>query len=56
MEPDHFLSEAWALSKFKKWVAREADLQKKSLLKFSINFTLKKFDIPFNLLYKASIN
>ena len=32
MEPDHFLSEARALSKFKKkWVARETDVKKKTV-------------------------
>ena len=56
IEPDHFLSGAWVLSEFKKWVARETELQTKSSLKLSVSFPLKKFAIPSNLLYKSSIN
>ena len=52
MEPDHFLSEARALSKFKKNMSCKGNRheKKKQFTKTQHQFHLKNFDMPFNLL------
>ena len=52
MEPDHFLSEARALSKLKKneLQGKQTLKKKKQFTKTQHQFHLKNFDMPFNLL------
>ena len=44
-----YLKAVWCMKEDQQWVARETDMQTKSLLKLSINFSFKKIDMPLIL-------